>query len=229
MRVRNVSLTVFMLVAALLVAGCQKTNNTKPSVADLPSSEQPAGDESQEVANNQPSDSIQNPSGEYTILELLNMKKPMKCSWKQEATKGDEVTNIMYLDNGKFYQDVTMGDMGHAYTINDGEYLYIWNDFTNLANKIKADDAAAGTGTPEQGQTGLNLKHDFVCENWSVDSSVFKVPADKNFEDITEEMTGVVKDLQENSDKYKQQACDMCRKAPTQELIDNCLQGAECE
>jgi len=41
-------------------------------------------------------------------------------------------------------------------------------------------------------------------------------------------MGQAVQDLKENSEEYKQQACDLCQKAPSQELIDNCLKNMQC-
>jgi hypothetical protein len=180
----------------------------------------------QNQTNNQTAESV-NPSGSYSINELFNMKRPIKCTWKESATGDKDVTNIIYINGKKFYQDVTMGDVGHVYTISDGVYLYIWNDFSGAASKMKIAETETGINAKQE-SAGMDQKKDFVCENWSADNSVFNLPSGKTFKDVTEEMTEAVQDLQENSEEYKQQACDACKNAPSQELIDQCFESMQC-
>lgn len=224
-------LAVFLVSITMMVSGCGQKQDV----------EQPAeiGESGGNIDNNQEQDQgaqnerreINNFSGEYTINELLSIKRPLKCSWKESVTQGGEVTNLIYVTGEKFYQEVTMGDIGHVYTISDGEYFYIWNDFSPTASKMNIKEMEKES-QPAQQQTGnavnVEQKRDFVCEEWQVDSSVFNPPIDKDFQDITEEMVGVTNDLMENADKYKQQACDMCRQAPTEELRNECLTNAQC-
>jgi len=223
----------FIVLVCALIGGCGKKAEINKPAADnalVQNSGTPDEGQAPDPANDQADETI-TPSGEYTINELLSMNKPLKCKWLESITNGGEVTNIIYLDNKKFYQDVTMGDIGHAYTISDGEYMYIWNDFTNKASKInikEAEKKSAAEKTPAENTADLEQRRDFACESWVADSAVFNPPADKNFDDITDEMTQALGDLQDNSDTYKQQACDMCLKAPTQELVDQCLANAEC-
>lgn len=126
-----------------------------------------------------------------------------------------------------------MGDVGHAYTISDGNYLYLWNDFTAAASKMKISEVATDQ-KPNQAETagtaGLDQKRDFLCENWSVDNSLFNPPADKNFKEVTEEINQAVQELNGGeAKKINQQICDMCQKAPTQELRDKCLGEIKCD
>jgi hypothetical protein len=178
----------------------------------------------QEQTTNQTDETV-NPSGSYSINELFTMNRPLKCTWVESATGDKDVTNILYISGKKFYQDVTMGDIGHAYTISDGEYLYIWNDFNDTASKMKITETETGI-KQEQGTTATDQKKDFVCEKWSVDASVFNPPQDKNFQDVTEEMNQAMQSV--DLEKTKQQVCDLCEGAPTQELKDQCLANSQC-
>lgn len=212
---------VYLVVLALMIlatGGCGKKT------------EKPVVNNDQQPANQEEAVS---PSGEYTINQLLAMKRSMKCSWSEKVTQAGEVTNVIYIDGQKFYQDVAMGDMGHVYTISDGEYLYMWNDFSAQASKMNLKEvqknAPAATGESAGGNNaGLEQRRDFVCEKWSGDNSIFTPPADKNFQDTTEEVGQAVQELQQNTDKYKQQACDLCAQAPAGEVRDNCLKNAGC-
>ncbi len=188
-------------------------------------------EQNQGQVNNQAAE-IVNPSGLYSINELFTMNKPMKCTWKESLTEGREVTNILYISGKKFYQDVTMGDIGHVYTVSNGEYLYIWNDFSGVASKMKFTEittsAEPGQGEPKSA-AGLDQKRDFICERWSVDASLFNPPQGKNFQDITEEMQQVTQELKESDlEKAKQQSCDLCQTVSDQEIKDMCLKNAQC-
>lgn len=231
----NKTLLIGGLAVAAAAAGVYLVSlGGKSQLVNLPLPPQGAGQEQTQNRNNGQNQSTPavNPSGEYTIAELLSMNQPMKCTWKQSLEEGAEVTNIIYINGKNFYQDVTMGDVGHAFTISDGDYLYIWNDFTNVASKMKYSEMEAAS-QPDQAKqneaVSTNQKHDFLCDKWAPDNSKFIPPSDKQFEDVTEEMTQAVGDLQQNSEKYKQQACDMCRKAPSPELVGECLKNMQCE
>lgn len=227
MRKKNLGLAVLLLVAAVLVSGCLKKSGNK-SVAENNGKNNQNQEQNQGQANGQANETV-NASGSYSINELFTMNRPMKCTWKESATGDSDVTNIIYISGKKFYQDVTMGDIGHSYSIFDGEYLYIWSDFNNVATKMKNTEATTG-GKPGQGNAGMDQKKDFVCENWAVDNSVFIPPQDRTFKDVTEEMNEAFEGLNEGgSENINQQICDMCKDAPTQELKDKCLGETKCD
>jgi outer membrane lipoprotein-sorting protein len=234
MRKKLFNLAFLLLVVVFVVSGCGEKNNNAPAAEiNSPSASEQNG-QTEDLAGSQLANEEINPSGTYTINELLAMNRPMKCSWIESITAGDDVTNIIYINGKKFYQDVTMGDIGHAYTVSDGEYLYIWNDFTDVASKMKFSEmekqAQNNNQTPGASTTaGLGQHRDFVCDNWLVDNSVFNPPADKDFKDITEEMGEALNDIQENSAEYLKQACDLCKQAPTQELRDSCMGEMQCD
>ena len=229
---------IYLGLAAVAITGVVltgvffgKTGN-QPAPANPVNSAKNGQDQGQTTTNQvntQAAETI-NPSGSYSVNELFNMKRPMKCTWKESATGDKDVTNIIYINGKKFYQGVTMGDIGHSYTISNGEYLYIWNDFTDAASKMKYTEAEANAKPGQaQGTAGMDQKRDFVCENWTADDSIFIPPQGKNFKDVTEEMTQSFQDLKDNSGSIKKQACDRCANAPSQELIDACLQNMECD
>jgi hypothetical protein len=232
MQKKHLGLVVLLLATVFLISGCWlKSNNKSATVNNLINNQNQNQAQNQDQVNNQATE-IVNPSGEYTINELLSMKKPLKCSWKESITNKGDVTNIIYINGNKFYQDVAMGDIGHSYTVSNGEYLYIWNDFSDAASKIKNTETRASTVSGQENvkdSAGQEQKRDFICEKWTVDESVFIPPQDKDFKDITEGMGQAVQDLKENSGEYKQQSCDLCQKAPSQELKDSCRKNMQCD
>jgi hypothetical protein len=212
-----VGLGVLVLVGAVLVGVFWKKSGNQPANTN----------QEQGQVNNQANGTV-NPSGSYSINELFTMNRPMKCSWKESTTGDKDVTNIIYISGKKFYQDVTMGDIGHAYTISNGEYLYIWNDFSGAASKMKITETETGIKTG-QGTAEQEQKKDFICESWSPDNSFFNPPQGKDFKDVTEEMNQTVQGVNGGDlETAKQQICDSCQNAPTQELIDACLENAQC-
>jgi hypothetical protein len=235
MQKKYLFLGIFLLATTLMISGCgakkenqQVANNAVNDQA--PTTNQTTDqNQAQEQAqiNDQTAETI-NPSGQYSINELFAMNKPMKCTWKDSVAKGD-VTNTIYLNGKNFYQDVTMGDIGHSYMIYNGDYLYIWNSFNDIASKMKNTEATTGT-EPKKDSAGLDQKKDFICEGWAADNSVFTPPANKNFKDITDEMNEAVQDLNNSgAERLNKQVCDQCKKAPTQELRDKCMEGIECD
>jgi hypothetical protein len=226
MQKKHLSLVVLLLATVVLISGCgKKTGN--PPVAENNSVNNQSQEQNQAQVNNQATETV-NPSGSYSINELFAINKPMKCSWKDSVAKGD-VTNIIYINGKKFYQDVTMGDIGHSFSIFDGEYLYIWNDFNSAASKMKNTQTETGNETKKD-SAGLDQKKDFVCESWVADDSIFTPPSDKTFKDVTEEMGQAVQSLNNGgSEKINNQICDACKNAPTPELKAKCLGGTKCD
>jgi hypothetical protein len=236
---KHLSLAI-LLFATVTISGCGIRANKKTTPSINEQNQEQTQNQAQEQtqdqaqvqdqANSQANEAV-NPSGSYSINELFSMNRPMKCTWKESVAKGD-VTNIMLIHGKQFYQDVTMSDIGHSFTIFNGEYLYIWNDFNDSASKMKNTQATTGI-KPEQEKTkdnaGLDQKKDFACESWVADDSVFTPPSDKNFKDVTEEMNQAVQGLNNGGlEKAKQQMCDLCKKAPTQELRDKCSADSQC-
>jgi len=228
---KYLALVVITLASATLLSGCGNNTNGNSNTANDDENNQnqaqnQAINQSVNQAANQTVDTV-DPSGEYSINELMTMNKPLKCTWKESATGDSDVTNIVYINKSKFYQDVTMGDIGHSFMIYDGDYLYIWNDFNDTASKMQNTGATTNLNSSGQNSTGQEQKRDFICEKWTVNTAVFVPPSDKDFKDVTDEMNDAFQDT--NLDELTQQACDSCRNAPTQELIDNCLEGLECD
>jgi hypothetical protein len=231
MQKRSLGLIVFLLIATFLISGCGKKADKQSAIVNNAVNNQNQEQNSnpnQNQANTQSNTTV-NPSGLYSVNELFAMNRPMKCTWKESATEDKDVTNIIYINGKKFYQDVTMGDLGHSFMIYDGEYLYIWNDFNDAASKMKDTKATTGIESKKD-SAGLDQKKDFICENWVADNSFFIPPTDKNFKDVTEEMNQAVQEMGNGGlEKSKQQACDLCRNAPSQELKDKCLGDIQCD
>jgi hypothetical protein len=223
MKSKYSGLLIAVVASSIFLGGCTlKPNSTSPSDKGANNTDQTQG--------NKPTDETVNPSGQYTVNELLTMNKPMKCSWKENATGDSDVTNIIYIDGHKFYQDVTMGDLGHSFTISDGDYLYLWSDFNDVASKMKNTGVATNINQDKiSANPSAEPKRDFICEKWSVDNSIFTPPQNKTFKDVTEEMNQAVQNLGNGGlEKAKKQACDLCQGAPTTELKNQCLTNAQC-
>ncbi|HPI67565.1 MAG TPA: hypothetical protein PKZ16_03460, partial [bacterium] len=163
--------------------------------------------------------------------QLLMMKKPLKCTWNEEETGAGKVSNVMYINGEKFYQDVTVGEMGHSYALNDGEYIYTWNDFNSQATKvsIKLAEKSSTVMTNRENSDGYGLeqRRTFTCEEWSVDNNIFVLPLDKDFKDMNEQVEQTVNKMEQEADAYKQ-VCDMCTRASTKQLRDDCAKKFGC-
>jgi hypothetical protein len=230
-------LSVLLLATVIITSGCGKKPDAQPVPVNNPANNQNQEQNQTQVQgqNQEPSQAsnqekgITSPSGQYSINELFALNRPMKCSWKESAAGDGAVSNVIYLNNKNFYQDVTMDDIGHSFMIFNGEYLYLWNDFNDAASKMKNTQTKTGI-EPNKDSAGLDQKKDFVCEDWVADNSFFTPPQDRDFKDVTEEMNQAVKEMGEGGlEKTKQQACDLCKSAPSQELREKCMGDMKCD
>jgi len=125
-------------------------------------------------------------STELTSLkDLLALNKNQKCTFSV-TDNGTTSNGTFYVSGGKYRGDFTSTVDGKTQTshmmMQDGTN-YVWMDGTNAGFKMKLDDtASANTGAAQSIDPNKDLNYN--CENWSVDSSMFKLPSTVQFQDI---------------------------------------------
>ena len=75
----------------------------------------------------------------------------------------------------------------------DGQTTYFWMDGQStgykMSTKAQAENISPSPGSTPDSKTGsidVNKDMNFSCKAWSVDQSVFEVPADIKFMDLSE-------------------------------------------
>lgn len=152
--------------------------------------------------SSKPSDNIESSqkteSGESltrgSIANLLTSGKNVNCAMTYPDGKG---SGTIYVSGHKMRGDfmVNAEAMGEVKSsmIQDGEYAYMWSDVDKKGTKFKV----AGIGTPSPAANSktesvdVNQEVDLKCSSWGVDSSMFIVPTDVEFTDMSAMMEKV--------------------------------------
>lgn len=130
-----------------------------------------------------------NSTTEKTSLKsLLAMNKSQKCTFDVEASSGTS-----YISSGKMRGDFTAktgGSTGTTHMIVDGQTSYVWMDGQTSGYKMDFSAMQSNSMKGDVNNTGQvnvdpNRDINYSCTNWSVDSSVFTLPANVKFTDMS--------------------------------------------
>ena len=151
--------------------------------------------------------------------------KPTKCTYYM----GDN-TVTAYMKDGK-----VRSDMGDYQNINDGEFVYMWNESTKTGSKMTA---ITGYVDPESetGEVRAPTKEDLQdvqemvkqmqeefnaeCKQENISDSMFVPPADVTFTDMTEQMQR----MQEMRDSYGQPGAEEMSTEEVKKLMEESSQ-----
>ena len=201
---------VMWIVAAVIVIGL---------IAWLAMSKKPAGEGemNQTKAGDQTSPAPQAMSNQMSMKELMASGKSQKCT-VESSTANSQSQGTIYFGNGKMRGDFTSTASGKTFVshmINDGTTVYTWTDGMSMAVKMSVSAMDSMTTKPASTQNPQavdpDAKYDYKCSGWSVDNSVFALPAGINFTDMSAMMnTGASAGASGSSNAA---ACASCDKA----------------
>ncbi len=133
------------------------------------------------------------------VTDMFKKEKPLKCSTEVNSLEG-HIKAVYYFDNqNKMVRiEMEMLDKNTGLTTNTVSIIkdswnYFWDDLMNKDGmKIKFDENEDSILPGEDLELeDSDLKFDFVCEDWKVDSSKFDLPKDKSFKDLSGMMDGL--------------------------------------
>jgi hypothetical protein len=163
--------------------------------------------------DNQEVGQVNNSDGNSVVEDgksLLGMSKTQKCILKKDG----KVAGVIYTDHDKMRSETTElmdGKSGKVLMINDGVWVYTWEDQTKKGMKMKNVEMN-DDDFPEIPEMNIPDEYldqmdgemeeveddvDFQCEKWSVDSKMFIPPTNVEFQDINqmlESMKGALGD-----------------------------------
>lgn len=136
------------------------------------------------------------------IRDLLALGKNQKCTvtiseTSEEGVKTD-TQGTLYFSGQKMAEDIsiTSTDKNMPKTsmrmISDGSYMYSWNPETKINGmKFKVtepttEDTKTTTSNAQASGVNMDQKYDMKCSDWTVDNSVFAIPTDVTFTDLSE-------------------------------------------
>ncbi len=171
--------TVYVVIAVIIVLG---GGYGAYHAMHMPQSEKPATVNTNVAATEQM-------TTKTSLTSLLAEHKSVTCTYNSGNQKG-----TMYIANGHMRGDIEMAATATAqaytmHTINDGQWNYSWGGPLGETQGVKMKMMAttnANVNVPEyEAQTGISdAAMDYSCTPWTMDATVFTVPANVNFKDV---------------------------------------------
>lgn len=171
-----------------------------------------------------------NPSLEASITDLFTSGQSKICTFDTKTDKG-ETSGTVYVTKDMAKADFTMTDNGKStatHLIRNGNLFYIWGDSfpTGIKMTMDVNEMASKMNSTNYAAFNPNDKVSYSCKDWSVDNSMFTVPANLKFTDLSSMMpkttgtimpTGTEKQTQTNpcatiSDATAKAACESALK-----------------
>jgi hypothetical protein len=192
----------------------------------------------------------------HSLKDFLSLQDMMKCTFANEDTNS-LTEGVTFVSNGKVRSDTkTTVKKGNTTMTNssiiDGGVMYAWGSempggikmsLSTMADmKTKAETTP--NSTPTQA-TDYDMSHDYNCEAWTVDASVFVPPTTIAFTDYGEMMKKMMGENGMGSDsgmfesgtmeagagmkKGDANMCLACDQAPTPEAKAQCKIAMGCK
>lgn len=155
------------------------------------------GTSKNQVAQITPTPTVtENATAQNSLLDLLTGGKTQSCTFSYAGTDGAKTAGTIYISGTKMRGDIstttTSNKESKITMIRDGDTTYVWG--SDLPTGIKMTVSADDLKTNTQANQYLNTtqKTNYKCSPWSVDSSMFSVPTNIKFTDISSMMKGIV-------------------------------------
>ena len=169
-----------------------------------------------------------------SLKNLMGAGENMKCEWKIEDEASGVGNGTVYVSGEKFRQDMEIVEEGQTmkmHIISDGQWIYQWNSTTKEGvkmsmNEIEKMETESTDQTENQAESfsteDFEEEFEYDCDRWVVDNSLFKVPSDVQFSDMTE----MIKTFQEGSENMMTDMCKMCETLPPS-AKEECLKSCQ--
>jgi hypothetical protein len=131
----------------------------------------------------------QNGDAPVTLKDLLARGGTQICTFNN-STNGVNTSGTVYIQNGKLRGDFTTQNNGQniaGHMVVDNNTSFFWTDLTAQGFKVPFNSLAnAPTGhVASQSSLDTNLPMQYSCKQWSADSSVFNLPKNVVFTDLS--------------------------------------------
>ncbi len=167
---------VLGVIGAIVVIGLVVYFMTAKKGVDEPANQETNTQTETNDTSNQPQTTSQNNS-----LKGLLASGSQKCTYSDAQSQG-----TVYTANGKARMDmstVTNGVTSSMHAVIDGTTYYSWVDGQPSGFKFSTTAATGSAGTNQN--VDLEKKIDYNCDSWSADVSMFVLPANVQFTDLS--------------------------------------------
>jgi len=124
-----------------------------------------------------------------TLAAILASGRPVKCTVAPTADNGN-MSGTFYIANGKTRGDYSVNVTGQnmsGHMIVDGQTSYSWFEGQSTGFKVTAAPVSGNENAPAAAKQGFdpNQKIGYNCSPWSADASLFVLPANVKFNDMS--------------------------------------------
>lgn len=176
--------------------------------------------ESNQTQNTSEQTEMEPSSTPASLKELMSRSNSMRCEFSA-SEDSDNSSGVVYAANGKARVDFTStanGQTSSGHMIMDNDFAYTWIDGQAKGFKVStATTTSTGPSDQTEKQFDPEKKLDYRCENWSTDNSIFMIPANVEFTDLSAMMIpsqGNGQDSMAPSNSNKAAQCAACDQAP---------------
>ena len=163
-----------------------------------------------------------------TIGDLLKNGRNLTCAFDQ-ADNGAAVDGQIFVagQGQRIRGDFTLIQPDNvpinAHIVRDGGFNYFWSDEMPQGTKFPVDERE--TAEPKDGarQEVLDETFNYNCRPWVVTPSVFDLPADKEFVDISQQ----INQINSATEEVQQAQCSACNQLAGSARTQ-CLQALGC-
>ena len=178
---------------------------------------------------------MENISG--TLNDLLARNISTQCTFESTTEFGTSSGSVYVAGKkmrGDFKTKQKDGKEMQSYMIRDNDYIYTWSNLQKEGSKIKIVDMDKQIEEMKKNpsfqgsQNAVSLENqnaNYNCKPWNKDESMFSVPTNIKFIDLTEQM----EKIQNVSKDLKQTQCAACEKLPEGQSRDQCLTSLGCK
>ncbi len=216
--------TALILVLALAVGFSLAACKPKTTPAQT-------GAQNQPPANTQAEAKEEAFSG--SVNDLMARGVPSKCTYNSTAENVKQ-SGVVYIQgkNANTYMETEIdGKIDKMHVLKLGDWQYMWTEgekqgskFMFTEEEMKQLQEKSEQFQQDNNQSGVDLdsKLDYKCVPWVPNSSVFAVPTDVTFQDLTQMM----KQSLQQMDQIKAQMCQACGMMSGQAKTD-CLKACQ--
>lgn len=148
------------------------------------------GTKSQKSENTVSKKPAQSGNVKKSFRDLFSIGENQECTFS-DTTAGSHGT--IYIGSnelrGDFESNVNNKTV-RSHIIQDRENMYVWTDNEKQGFKVARDSVEKAVENMGDVAVDLNKEADYSCKTWSVDTGVFSLPSDVEFQDYSKMMEG---------------------------------------
>lgn len=160
-----------------------------------------------------------------SLRDFFASTETISCNYKNDAGKSSGKIQVAGSKlHGEFMTELA-GISQTSNLVSDGKLVYIWVEGDKTGFKIPLTDIkAADPKNSSNKELDLDKKIDYTCEPWNVDQSVFNIPKEVTFTDLSLKLDTNTS----GSESLKFQQCSACNGLPDPKAVVICKEAFGC-